>query len=72
MKQKKPDHCRGCLVYHNAGHAEGTALGNSKYNNWCPQFSNTAPKAVSLCLIHNGKRTEPTDIKTYEIDKKTN
>ena len=46
---KKPDHCKGCPCYHNAGHKDNSRMGKSKYNSWCCQFSNVAYKVVSIC-----------------------
>ena len=56
MKQKKPDRCKGCVHYHNAGHKEGTPLHNSKYDNWCCKFSTAAPKAISVCIAQDGRK----------------
>ena len=47
----KKEHCKGC-VFHSQGKKD------TKYRNWCCMFSNVAPKAVSVCLIQNGKRTK--------------
>jgi len=50
MPQKRPKHCDSCPLWHKAGHKEGTALHNSKYDNWCCHYSNHAPKVVSICI----------------------
>jgi len=56
MKQKQPNHCKGCGNWHKAGHHEGTALHGSKYDNWCCKYGKHAPKAVSICITQGGKK----------------
>jgi len=47
----KKEHCKNCV-----SHAKGRA--GTKYHNWCGKFSTVAPRAVSVCLIQNGKKTK--------------
>lgn len=47
---KKPKLCKECPNYHSAGHKQGTALHNSKYDNWCCKYATVANKAISICI----------------------
>lgn len=53
---KRPEHCKGCVCWHGAGHKQGTQYHGTKYDNWCTQFSKAAPRAVGHCKNTGGKR----------------
>ena len=52
---KQPKHCKGCPSYHKAGHKEGSQYQNSRFTNWCCQYSTIATKAQSICKVQKHK-----------------
>lgn len=56
---KKPEHCKGCNSFHNAGHKDVKRHPEKlKYNNWCCSIGQPATDAVGHCLVHNMKTGE--------------
>lgn len=53
---KRPKHCKDCLLWHCAGHKRGSRLERSKYQNWCCEFGQFAPKVVTQCIRQGKKR----------------
>ena len=51
----QPTHCKGCPLWHRAGHPKGSKYATIRENNWCCKYGTTAQKAVSICLQQNGK-----------------
>jgi len=63
MKVKRPNHCAGCVKYHNAGHKD-ISSGPGKYNSWCCAKGDAASKSIGYCKAHNLKiLTHPTERK---------
>lgn len=53
---KRPDHCKGCTVFHSAGHPKGSKLHGSVYDAWCPKYGKPAASAVGECKLKKGKQ----------------
>lgn len=49
-----PDHCKGCVLFHNARHKNPTAE-LRKFNAWCCAAGKPAEKSVGWCRQHNMK-----------------
>jgi len=47
----RPKHCKGCKMYHDAGHKTGSKYGNSNYNSWCCKFGKPAKDAIGECKL---------------------
>ena len=54
-KPKRPEHCKGCISFHNAGRKDPKG-GLEKYNSWCCAHGTPAVKAISWCKIHSAKK----------------
>lgn len=53
---KQPQHCKGCLSFHNAGHKDVLKHPEKqKYNAWCCSIGQPAANVVGHCKIHNMK-----------------
>ena len=52
---KQPDHCKGCLSWHNAGHSSQNH-NYQKYNSWCCKYGKPASKAVGRCQLEEVKK----------------
>ena len=52
---KQPEHCKGCVFWHKAGHPkDSTAL--AKYNNWCCKLGKPANKALGECKLRGFRK----------------
>lgn len=54
MKINRPNHCKGCTSFHNAGRANPKG-GLEKYNAWCCAKGQPAIKAISWCKLTGAK-----------------
>ena len=55
MKHKRPDHCKECTGFHNAGRSNPTKT-LEKYNAWCCIKGAPAVDSTGWCKTHNAKR----------------
>lgn len=61
---KRPDHCKGCVHFHNAGHALPL-----KFNAWCCAHGTTASRAIGWCKTHNAKTESQAAQYLNEVEK---
>ena len=54
---KTPKQCKGCRHFSRAGHKQGTAMHNTKYDAWCCRFSRAAKKALGECKMKGGYKS---------------
>lgn len=52
---KRPEHCKGCTSFHNAGR-RNPAADLARYNAWCCAKGQEAHKSVAYCKVHLLKR----------------
>lgn len=57
---KKPEHCKGCKYFHNAGHPKTSNL--QTYNAWCLAKCDAAANSIGWCKQNDMKRTEDKDV----------
>jgi hypothetical protein len=54
VKPAKPEHCKGCTSFHNAG--RGNPVGGlEKRNAWCCAKGAPAKESVGWCKLNNKK-----------------
>lgn len=53
---RRPDHCKGCVHFHNAGYGRDAPKHLHKYNAWCCYKGDTAERSVGWCKT-NGVKT---------------
>lgn len=53
---KRPQHCKGCILFHNAGHPKESK--NERFNAWCIGAGKLANKAVGFCKTHGLKKEQ--------------
>lgn len=61
---RRPDHCKGCVSYHNAGN-----LQLNKYSSWCCAKGDTAARAIGWCKTHNKKTVSQAAQYLLETEK---
>lgn len=55
---KKPEHCKGCLLFSAHSDKKNLSEGQKKYDNWCCAKGQPAVKSVAYCKIHGLRKID--------------
>ena len=54
---KKPKHCKGCVLLSSFDNPRTLTEAQKRHNNWCCAKGQPAEKATAYCVTHNLKKT---------------